>query len=284
MELLLARGASGPEVRELQAALNFHIRKQPPLEPDGEFGSLTEGRVKEFQRQASITPTGTVTLDTDRFLYRRLNGALEAVLTPRSPLVAFARPTRIGMETRSALFGGILGLGQLAPVDPDFVRRTPQVVTAETKGFDVETKFTFNPLAKPSEGEHPLKLALSIPWPVFLRGKIELQVEQEPSTVGKVSVDPKIKIPFTPKPLQLGRLQVKPYFFTGAGVEANHFTDLNAGVSSNITFKVLDNIGGTGVNLKVEADGGVKFKWNLETGEGAFKGVFEGGAVLERRF
>jgi hypothetical protein len=287
MALLLARGASGPEVSELQAALNFHIRRAAPLVPDGQFGSLTEGRLKEFQRLATLTPTGTVTAETDRFLYRRADGALEAVLTPKSPLVAFARPTRVGVEARSALFGGILGLGQLAPIIPDFIppsRRVPQVVGAESEGFDVESKFSFDPLAQPSKGEHPLKLALSIPWPIFLHGKIELEVEQEASTVGKFSLDPKIKIPFTPQPLPLGRLQIKPYFFTGAGVEKDHFTDLNLGAGTNVKLKLFDNIGGTGVSLSVEADGGVKYKWNVENGDGAFKGFLDGAAVLERRF
>jgi hypothetical protein len=80
------------------------------------------------------------------------------------------------------------------------------------------------------------------------------------------------------------RTELTPYFFVGAGMDQNHFKDLNTGASAKVKVKLLENVGGSGVSIGVEADGGAKFNWDRETGQSMFKGFFEGGAVLEGRF
>jgi hypothetical protein len=288
-QILLAQGSRGPEVQELQAALNFHVRKPlVALVPDGGFGPLTNTRLREFQRRAGLTETGTVNVETINMLYRRLEGAIEAVLTPKANAVAFSRPGAGTAGRRSALVGAFPGFGQLGPIIPDFVppSRVPQTQAVVSRGFDVETKFSFDPIAKPSEQEHPLKLTIAptLPWPEFLKGSVTLEAQTTPSAANKFTLDAKIKIPLTPKPIALGRLELKPYFFTGAGVTQNHFKELNSGASATIKLKLFDNVAGSGVSVAVEADGGLKFNWDMAKGDGTFKGFFEGGVVLQRRF
>jgi peptidoglycan hydrolase-like protein with peptidoglycan-binding domain len=281
----LRKGARGAEVQELQAALNFHIRKPAePLKPDGDFGRLTDARLREFQRRAKITESGVATDETLRRLYRRQVGAIEAVLTPKPQLVAFSRLARAGTGSRSALRGGIPGLGQVGPVIPDFVPpslRIPQTRAAVSRGFDFETKFSFDPMAKPSEGEHPLKLTIAwgMPWPKLLGEEVKLEVT--PSSAGKFTLEGKVKVPFNL--VETPRFELKPYFFTGGGVNQNHFKDLNAGASASVKLKLIENTAGT-IKLSVEADGGLKFNWDVPKGESGFKGFFEGTAVLEARF
>ncbi len=61
MDRTLTIGATGPDVRELQAALNRHPPTQfPPLTIDGIFGQKTSARVKEFQRNNGLVADGIV--------------------------------------------------------------------------------------------------------------------------------------------------------------------------------------------------------------------------------
>lgn len=60
MGKILSRGAAGPEIRALQDALNFQIRRGTPLKVDGIFGPATEARVREFQRANGLKIDGLV--------------------------------------------------------------------------------------------------------------------------------------------------------------------------------------------------------------------------------
>ena len=115
------------------------------------------------------------------------------------------------------------------PIPPPRVPSAPQARAAASQGFELESKLTFNPLAKPGDGGSRLKLSLnlSLPWPVFLPKPLKLELEGSPPGVGKFELDAKLKLPFEFKPTR--RLELKPYFFTGFGVSQDHFKDLNAG-------------------------------------------------------
>jgi|GEM_PF-1639518 len=54
---LMKRGAEGPEVKNLQERLNAHGAN---LTTDGDFGRKTETAVKNFQRNAGLSPDGVV--------------------------------------------------------------------------------------------------------------------------------------------------------------------------------------------------------------------------------
>ncbi len=180
------------------------------------------------------------------------------------------------VATRSSLARVAPGFGQIRPTDPDVLR--PQTRGATSQGFQLENKLVFNPLAKPSQGEHPLQLTLakSFPWPVFLPEPLTLDVEAPVG--GKFELDGKLKVPF--KIFESDRLELKPYFFVGGGVDQDHFKDINAGGGSKMKLIVFKDIGVAGASLGLEADGGLKYKHDLEKNEGKVKGYFESNVVF----
>ncbi|WP_405861114.1 peptidoglycan-binding protein [Streptomyces sp. NBC_00090] len=56
----LSRGSQGVAVEKLQRLLNTHVPDLQPLDVDGDFGSVTEGRVREYQRRVEIDDDGVV--------------------------------------------------------------------------------------------------------------------------------------------------------------------------------------------------------------------------------
>jgi hypothetical protein len=265
MARLLSRGTTGLDVNELQAALNFHVRSPAtPLRPDGIFGPLTEARVRDFQKRAQLKVDGLVGPSTIAVLYRRVAG-----------VVVVQRKPRVVASVRS-LNAFRPGFGQVRPANPDVL--PPQTRSARSLGFELETKLVFNPLAKPSLGDHPLQLTLSksIPWPIFLPEPLLLDVDA--GLGGKFELDGKIKVPF--KLLKTDRLELKPYFFVGGGVEQNHFKDINIGAGSKLKLKLVKDPFGSESSISVEADGGVKYKHDFEKNEGKIKGYVETSVVL----
>lgn len=281
MARLLLRGVTGADVKELQAALNFHLRKPfTPLEPDGIFGPLTDARVREFQQRAGLTPPdGKVGPNTIAALYRTLTGVVEAEFKPRKASAQAFGPNR----------GRGVGpvFGQVGPVIPDFVPpslRVPQARAAASQGFELESKLVFDPFAKPSKEEQPLKVTITflIPWPVILPKPAKLDLDTSTSASGQTTLDGKLKVPYTFIPTR--RLELTPYFFVGGGVKANNYVDLNLGGGGAVKLTLIDNIAGTGVGLSLSADGGVKYKYDREENKGALKGFLEGGVIVGGSF
>jgi len=285
MARLLSIGTSGSDVRELQAALNFHLRRPATaLDPDGAFGPLTDARVRDFQRRANLNVDGLVGGNTIRALYRTVAGVVEATLTRRNDRPRGGAIRGPATSPRQALFAGTPRFGQVRPVVPDFVppsQRAPQTRVVTSEGFDNETKMQFSPLADGEDGDHPIRISFSstLPWPIFLPAPVKLEVESTTPGVGRFQLDAKLKLPFTL--IQSRRLELKPWFFTGAGVTPHHFEGLNAGAGGTVKLRLFDDIGGSGVSVGVEADGGVKFDWNRASGQTTAKGIFEGSVTLE---
>ena len=261
----LSRGSSGTEVSELQAGLNFHIRRPAvPLVPDGVFGPKTEARLREFQTRKKITVDGIAGPETFGWLYQVAIGITEVNLR------------------RVHLFSSPALVSQFGPTTPDFIPPSKQVLpqarSVSSEGFELESKFTFSPLDK----EQPFKLTISkqLVWPVFLPAPLKLDVEKGITNNGQFTLDGKIKAPF--KLIQTNRLELKPYFFVGAGMKQDGFSDLNAGAAANLRLKLLDL--NQRLSLSVEADGGVKYNYDVQEAKGGFKGILEGGVILEGRF
>jgi hypothetical protein len=274
MPTQLRRGSRGTDVSELQAALNFHVRRPAtPLVPDGIFGPKTEARLREFQTQAKIGVDGIAGDQTFGRLYQVAAGVTEVNmrrirLTPSS-LVASPSPPDFSP--------GAVSL----QLNPDFVppsRRFPQARAVSSDEFEFESKFTFSPLEK----EQPFKLTISkkLVWPVFLPAPLQLDIDKTMTNDGKFSLDAKLKVPF--KLLDTNRLEIKPYFFVGTGMKQDGFSDLNAGAAANLKLKLFDF--NRRFSLSVEADGGVKYNYDIPEAKGAFKGILEGGVILEGRF
>ncbi|MFD9339528.1 peptidoglycan-binding protein [Streptomyces sp. NPDC060028] len=56
----LSRGSQGAAVEKLQRLLNAHVPDFQPLAVDGDFGSVTDERVREYQRRVEIEVDGVV--------------------------------------------------------------------------------------------------------------------------------------------------------------------------------------------------------------------------------
>ena len=265
----LSKGTTGADVRELQAALNFHVRApNEPLQPDGIFGPKTDERTRHFQGLAGINADGIVGPITLQQLYRSTNGALHASML-RPPPTFRASPLRFGDR----------------PVIPDRVPplrlRMPQARAAKGVGYQFESKLMFNPLAD-GKDDHRLQftIAQELPWPIFLPSPVQLEVDAGVDAKGRPKLDGKIKIPYKIVPNRMKSLEIKPYFFFGAGTEANHFTGLNAGAGSSLTLTLVEALGGSGPGFKLIVDGGVKFSHDVHKGESKASGIFTTGVIL----
>lgn len=82
----LSRGSRGQEVRALQDALNYQIRRGTPLKVDGIFGPKTEERVREFQRANGLVVDGIAGPNTQAQLYEATEITLPIVFLPRLQL------------------------------------------------------------------------------------------------------------------------------------------------------------------------------------------------------
>lgn len=76
---MLQRGSTGPDVKDLQENLNritradlSHGPPPPPLVPDGKFGGMTDGAVRNFQHSANLKPDGIVGNNTRNAMNARL--------------------------------------------------------------------------------------------------------------------------------------------------------------------------------------------------------------------
>lgn len=67
---LLKYGAKGPEVENLQEALNYHLFDvKPALKVDGKWGDKTHARVFAFQRRRGLSQDGVIGPNTRDALY-----------------------------------------------------------------------------------------------------------------------------------------------------------------------------------------------------------------------
>jgi hypothetical protein len=285
---LLRRGSRGTGVSELQAALNFHVRRPAiPLVPDGIFGPKTEARLREFQAKANIQVDGIAGNETFRRLYQVADGAIEAVVSRSGGTEAAGGSARRSpiLSPRVSPFhpNSLPGLRRLPPgisfLPNPMTPPVRQTRFVSAPAFDLESRLIFSPLDK----DQPFKLTLSpkINWPVFLPKPLKLEIEPGMSGSGGFTLDGKIKIPF--KLVDTDRLELKPYFFAGAGVRQDGFSDLNAGAAASLKLKLFD-LGRSGLSVGVEADGGAKYFYDVDKGTGKVKGILEGGLILEGHF
>ena len=288
MARLLSIGTSGSDVRELQAALNFHLRRPATaLEPDGAL--VTEARVRDFQRRAKLHVDGLVGKHDPR-----------AVSHGRGGRRSDADPARCGPTRGGASRGPAIGIAS-APRQPfagtprfgqvlesrssptsfprASVRRRPEWSRARASITNRSCSSARSRRRGRGSSPSDAAFASTLPWPIFLPAPVKLEVESTTPGVGRFQLDAKLKVPFTL--IQSRRLELKPWFFTGAGVTPHHFEGLNAGAGGTVKLRLLENIGGSGVSVGVEADGGVKFEWNRATGQTKTKGIFEGSVTVE---
>lgn len=95
----LAQGRSGDDVRNLQTLLNYHVSTpNVPLDTDGQFGPLTNVRVRQFQSLNHLDVDGIVGPLTRAVLLDTRLIKFSAELTPSGamgPVVAFSTARKI---------------------------------------------------------------------------------------------------------------------------------------------------------------------------------------------
>lgn len=96
MSQLLRIGSQGPDVKAVQDVLNYHVRRGTPLEVDGIFGPLTDGRVREFQQANSLKADGLVGPNTRAKLFEVAQVEAALFIMPRlklqTPPLSLRRP------------------------------------------------------------------------------------------------------------------------------------------------------------------------------------------------
>lgn len=287
MSKLYAQGANGSDVKEIQAALNFHIRSSGvPLRPDGIFGPLTDARTKEFQKAARLAMDGLIGPKTLGAFYKGIRGVSEIDLTPASLL---AGPGGRGLSMGSGFAPPTLQISNTGPLQIPKPAKY-QIKRPKSVGFDIKTQLVLDPLAdgkKAPKIKYKLTLTHELPWPVLLPkpAKLSFDVTNSPLTA-EYSMSAKLKVPFVEMPLPPFALyksgSLKPYFFTGVGVQQHGFGKFNAGVGAALKIKLIEPVHHPYLpTVSVSADGGYKFDVKLGDGKVEGKGFFQGVLGLE---
>ena len=92
MSRLIRQGSKGADVRAVQDVLNFHIRRLPPLDVDGDFGPKTHARVVEFQKANKLKVDGRVGPETLGKLFEEEQVPVPLALVPQLTLQPFGQP------------------------------------------------------------------------------------------------------------------------------------------------------------------------------------------------
>lgn len=123
---MLLFGSRGPAVAELQRALNIAPTVLPRLKEDGEFGSKTSGRVREFQQTSKLKPDGVVGPQTFAALEQFFNQlpGLVAKLVPPATVAAAQDRIALAAEVMFQTYGWIGGLPYAGePLNPRIAAR-----------------------------------------------------------------------------------------------------------------------------------------------------------------
>lgn len=260
MSKLYSQGSKGPDVQEIQAALNYHIRRPAmPLNPDGIFGSKTDGRVREFQKRAGLVVDGIVGPNTLKVLYARISGGTEIELTPvqakaqSAPAKPFAPPRHRLMPAGGLQLGGVpagpVVTQQAAPpVGPQPAPKKVQIRHSDSPGFDLDQKLVYDFMGddkKTPKWKYTFSFQQVLPWRFDLPKPLKLSVDiKSAPLLSQYSISGKIKVPFfevkLPPVLFLPSGKLKPYFFTGAGVNQNGFDHFNVGGGASLTVNLLE--------------------------------------------
>lgn len=131
---VLGRGCKGPDVTEVQKALNR--RDRAGLKPDSDFGGLTEAAVVRFQSRYQLKPDGRVGSATRSVLFPLAGITIHVVgayAMDDIPVLSMDRRARGGNSLRGPLLaqaGGAFPVGDpspdpLPPPIPDILKHLP---------------------------------------------------------------------------------------------------------------------------------------------------------------
>lgn len=115
MPRMLSKGDKGEDVRNLQRALNMHLSQEygyERLKTDADFGPLTDGRVREFQRVNRLNADGIVgPLTREKLLDVRLVKLYAHAQPRRHDIAGGLGPSRAPVPLRAAGSPQMVGVG-----------------------------------------------------------------------------------------------------------------------------------------------------------------------------
>lgn len=127
MGRILRNGDQGADVRAVQDALNFQIRRLQPLAVDDRFGPKTMARVAEFQRANALVADGIVGPITVARLFQTERLPVVLRLAPSASASGLQSPRLIPPLTLPGLPQRLPGLPVLSPIQlfPSSTARLP---------------------------------------------------------------------------------------------------------------------------------------------------------------
>lgn len=168
----LSFGMTGTDVRNLQAALNYHLRPpkpphtppgapRPPLETDGVFGPITDARVKEFQRLNHLVDDGIIGHVT-----RPLLTSTRSILV-KIPVSTMRDRTDLGLggvRSFAPISRFSLGAGPVTQQQP--APSTPIIspVKLQNRQIQIGGNLTLDPIVGPGAQAKALFLAVQWTW------------------------------------------------------------------------------------------------------------------------
>jgi peptidoglycan hydrolase-like protein with peptidoglycan-binding domain len=165
----LSFGMTGTDVRNLQAALNYHLRPpnpphtppgdpRPPLVTDGVFGPSTDARIKEFQRLNDLVDDGIVGHLTRPLLTSTRTVSVKIPISRASDRIEFSR----GSFAPISRFN--LGAGPVTQQQP--APSTPLIspVKLQNRQIQLGGNLTLDPIVGPGAQAKALFLAVQWTW------------------------------------------------------------------------------------------------------------------------
>jgi hypothetical protein len=165
MTRTLSKGMVGQDVKDLQAALNYHLRPpypphtlpgpaRPPLEVDGQFGNDTDRRLREFQLLNGLEDDGVVGRATRPMLSAAKQITVKVPIAPQD-------------RKRSALVaGGGLQAGRNAFGAPSVGQSAPLIAPVKLQNRQVQLggNLTLDPIVGPGSQAKAFFLAVQWTW------------------------------------------------------------------------------------------------------------------------
>src|SRR5262249_7196380 len=113
---MLKKGDKGPEVKELQEALNEDLPPHRKLREDGDFGAKTHEAVVEFQKKKGLPGTGIVDGKTKEELLKKKHPQGEVVISGK-PLPPVPRQVLTEILQNASLHSAVVTSVERSPYD-----------------------------------------------------------------------------------------------------------------------------------------------------------------------
>ena len=281
MGRLIRQGNTGADVRAVQDALNFHIRRIAPLNVDGIFGPLTHAKVLAFQKSNQLKADGLVGPATLRKLLEEEQLPVTFILAPRQgPGV---NNSRLGIQPPRLI--PPLTLPPITPplltpffLPPDSFVRVPTLTTnGQTVTFVITAPVRNDPLDPATASFVEIMRLLDHLPPTFpFRGAILGAVPRPVKKVGPLELDPVAPMSFG---FQWG---VKPVFDLKSLGPPVQFA-VGGSVNARYVLKLIDKPGSLVPQLGLFGQGDFKgtIDWTSDSAQSRpqvdLKGSFLGG-------